>query len=169
MVATRDTFGELSDLVRLAAWAGADEVYTQRLVVTGHGAATSEQSLFGRVDARTRAVVAEAERVAAETGVALRASGRRPILESLTPPHTDNPWLACWRPWRGAVVTAGLKVLPCCIASFTMDYEKLSRGDLAAEHWPQVWNGEPYRTLRRGLLEGDPLPCCAGCGVRWSL
>ena len=169
MIAARSTVADLPELVRLAARLGVDEVYLQRLVLTGHGVAQPEESLHGRVDAEVEAVLDEASRIAAETGVALRASGRRPLLESLTPPEGSNPQLGCWRPWRSAVVTADGRVLPCCIASFTEPYDSLSRGDLARATWAGIWNDEPYRALRRGLLSGEPLSCCGGCGVDWSL
>ena len=169
MVAARRTVADLPDLVRLAARLGADEVYLQRLVLTGRGAATREESLHGRVDADVEAAIDEATRIAAQTGVALRASGRRPLRESLTPSVEANPSIGCWRPWRSAVVAADGRVLPCCIASFTEPYETLSRGDLGRETWAEIWNGEPYRAMRRGLLDGEPLACCGGCGVDWSL
>ncbi len=169
MIATRRNVAELPDLVRLAARIGVDEVYMQRLVLTGHGVARADESLHGKVDAEIEAIIAEAEQAAAQAGIALRASGRRPLLQSLTPPTDDNPWLGCWRPWRSAVVAADGRVLPCCISSFTEPYETLSRGDLADQDWAEIWNGEPYRALRRALLDGEPLACCGGCGVDWSL
>ena len=165
MVATTETLPELPGLVRLAADVGADEVYVQRLVLTGRGVADRAHSLHGRVDDRVREIVAEAEAVAAETGVALRASGRRPVLESLTPGDASG----CWRPWRSAVVTAHGLVLPCCISSFVLRYDALRMGDLTTEPWPKIWNGERYRALRSGLLSGERVPACRGCGVEWSL
>ena len=168
MVASRRNVAELPELVRLAARIGVEEVYLQRLVLTGHGVAQPEQSLHGDV-ASVRGVLDQALSVAAELGVALRASGRRPLAESLTPPEAENPHLGCWRPWRSAVVAADGRVLPCCIASFTEPYETLARGDLGESGWAEIWNGEPYRALRRGLLGGEPLGCCEGCGERWSL
>jgi len=169
MMATRRTIAELPDLVRLAADIGIEEVYLQRLVLTGHGVATEEHSLHGKVDDAVRAIVAKAEAVAAETGVALRASGRVPILESLTASRADNPRLGCWRPWRSAVVTAGRRVVPCCISSFTTPYEVLEMGRLGEQTWEEVWNGERYQVVRRGILDGTPAPSCRECAERWSL
>jgi MoaA/NifB/PqqE/SkfB family radical SAM enzyme/glycosyltransferase A (GT-A) superfamily protein (DUF2064 family) len=169
MVATRSTIGELPGLVRAAVATGVDEVYLQRLVLTGHGAAVDDESLFGRIDDAVEAALVEAEAEAARSGVTLRASGRRPLRESMTPSGEPNPQAACWRPWRSAVVTASMRVLPCCISSFVEPYGTLSRGDLRKQSWPEVWNGPGYRALRRGILAGEPLSCCADCGVRWSL
>ena len=169
MVGNRDNIGELPALVMLAADLGADEVYLQRLVLFGQGTATAERSLHGRVDARVRALIAEAESVATRTGVALRASGRVPLLESLEPTGGDRPQLGCWRPWRTATVTASGRVLPCCISSFLEPYDALERGDLDQQSWAEIWNGPRYRALRRGILSGEPLSCCARCGLDWSL
>jgi MoaA/NifB/PqqE/SkfB family radical SAM enzyme len=169
MMATRRNIAELPDLVRLAADIGVEEVYLQRLVLTGHGVATQEHSLHGKVDDAVRAIVARAEALAEETGVALRASGRVPILESLSRSRSDNPRLGCWRPWRSAVVTAGRRVVPCCISAFTTPYEVLEMGRLGEQSWEEVWNGERYQAVRRGILEGPPYPSCQGCSEQWSL
>lgn len=169
MLACRSTIGELPDLVRLAGTLGVDEVYLQRLVITGEGAATEPESLFGRVDGKVVRAVVQAEAIAAELGVALRASGRQRLLNSLTPGDEPGPQLACWRPWRAAVVTASMRVLPCCISSFVAPYDQLELGDLRRQSWEEIWNGERYRSLRRGILDREVLDCCSGCGVRWSL
>ncbi len=169
MVATRLNIEELPDLVRLAAELGVEEVYAQRLVLTGHGVAQRAYSLHGRSGPLLRDVVARAEAIAAETGVALRASGRQPILESFAASDDPHPQRGCWRPWRSAVVTASLKVLPCCIASFTQSYAELELGDLRTQTWSDIWNGAAYRRLRNGLLDGPPQRGCRDCGKEWSL
>lgn len=171
MVATSDTIGELPELIRVADRVGADGVYVQRLVVTGEGGATSEASLHGRVDGPIATLLEHAEELARSLGVALRASGRVPPAVSLSPPAeaTRNPWLACWRPWRSAVVTASLEVLPCCISSFRAPYADQRLGNRSELDWESLWNDAPYRKLRRGLLAGRPAPWCMGCTQQWSL
>lgn len=169
MVATRHTLPELPELVRLAADLGVEEVYVQRLVLTGRGVARVEHTLHERVDDATRAIVERAERLATELGIALRASGRQPVLPSLTTADPARPRVGCWRPWRSAVVTAHKRVLPCCISSFTTDYDALELGDLCAASWAELWNGRRYRALRRGILTDDCAPSCEGCGELWSL
>ena len=168
-ILTKETVTDLPALVRLAADLGVEEVYGQRLVLTGDGVATKALSLHARVDDRARALVQQAEALADELGITLRGSGRRPILESLTPSQAPNPWLACWRPWRSAVVTASRQVLPCCISSFVLGYDELTLGDLKTEDWRTIYNGPRYRALRRGLLAAEPMPSCQGCTRDWSL
>jgi len=170
MIANQETIQELPDVIRLAATIGVEEVYLQRLVVNGYGIAQEKSSIHGRLDARVREILGEAERVAATLGVALRASGRRPILESLVMDAAGgNPRIGCWRPWRSAVVTASKLVLPCCISSFTLGYDRLMLGDLSTERLSDVWNGERYKALRRGILSNQPVNACLRCGVDWSL
>lgn len=171
MVATREAIAELPDLVDLAAELGLDGAYLQRLVVTEHGGAVSEASLHGRVDARVEGIIAAAEERANRAGIALRASGRVPPAVSLSPPQDDgsNPWLACWRPWRSAVVTAAMEVLPCCISSFRAPYADQRLGNRSEASWEAIWNDEPYRRLRRGLLSQNPAAWCQGCTQQWSL
>ncbi|HJN77511.1 MAG TPA: DUF2064 domain-containing protein [Myxococcota bacterium] len=168
MVANRWNIDELPELVELAALMGVSEVYLQRLVLNGHGVAVEENSLHGRAG-EIEPVFTRARALAEELGIALRASGRRPLEESLTPEAGDRPQLGCYRPWRSAVVTASRKVLPCCISSFTAPYSELERGDLERQGWSEIWNAEPYQALRAGILSGEPLEFCAGCGVDWSL
>ncbi|MBI5609434.1 MAG: DUF2064 domain-containing protein [Deltaproteobacteria bacterium] len=170
MVATRLNIHELPELVQLAADWGVDEVYAQRLVLTGHGTARAEYSVHGRNSALLHDAVAKAEAVAAKTGVALRASGRVPILQSFAAASDPHPQRACYRPWRSAVVTASMRVLPCCIGSFTASYDELELGNLATQTWHEIYNGERYRALRRGILQRGPLrPECRDCGRLWSL
>ncbi len=169
MIATQRSLSELPAMVDLAAGLGVDEVYTQRLVLTGEGVAQREHSVHGRIDDALLAHIAEAERIATARGIALRASGRRPVVASLTASDGDNPRRGCWRPWRSAVVTASKRVIPCCISSFTTPIDALEVGDLRQEEWPDLWNGERYRRLRRGILSGEPERSCTGCGELWSL
>ena len=169
LIAMRDTIGELPMLVELGADIGVDGIYLQRLVTTGRGGATASQSLHARLDTRLLSVLRRAEAVASARGVALQASGRRSPAASLERDDAQNPWLGCWRPWRSATVTANLKVLPCCISSFRAPYAELELGDLRRQSWPEIWNGEPLRRLRDGILSGDPIPACRGCTTEYSL
>jgi radical SAM protein with 4Fe4S-binding SPASM domain len=159
---------ELPALVRLAARAGIAEVYLQRLVTSGRGMATLDESLFRRQDAH--AVVAEAEEVARSLGVALRGSGDTTGLGSLAGPSAEAPWRACQRPWRLVYVTANGNVLPCCIAPFTAaPYGSYVLGNAFESSLAEIWNGERYRNWRAAMLDGEPNEACRRCGADWSL
>ena len=170
LIAMRDTLPELEALVRLGADIGVDGVYLQRLVVTGQGSATTSQSVYGAADEPAVAeALAAAEATAQALGMTLQASGRLSPDASLRAPEGDNPWLGCWRPWRSAVVTAHLDVLPCCIGSFQMGYADLRLGSLRESTWEEIWNSDRVRALRSALLSARPPACCRGCTTQWSL
>ncbi len=174
MVSTRRTIAELAGLVELAGELGIEEVYAQRLVLTGTGEAVAARSLHGAIDAEIELHIAAAEAAATRLGIALRASGRLPIRASFATADPSAPRRGCWRPWRSAVVTANQKVLPCCISSFRATYDVLEMGDLRSQSWREIYDGEAYRAVRRGILAADPdsdlvHPGCRGCGELWSL
>lgn len=177
MTAIRENIAELPHLVRLAARVGVPEVYVQRLVYyldssSSSGLLERTQALYGQFDARVERIVAEAEYVARELGVALRASGATDPRRSLAPSRSGDsrPWTACARPWTTAYVTANGNCLPCCISPFaTVDYRSLIMGNIFERDFTQIWNGEPYQTWRKALLGEHPPKSCHGCGVHWSL
>jgi radical SAM protein with 4Fe4S-binding SPASM domain len=160
---------------------GVPEVYLQRLVYYANepgapGMLAGEGQIFERLDDTIDAHLREAETLAAQLGVALRASGAttpRPSVHgqaALAPADAGQPWTACMRPWTTAYITANGNALPCCIAPFaTLDYESLKLGNLFAQPFDVVWNDERYQDWRRRLLSEAPPPACAGCGVCWSL
>jgi MoaA/NifB/PqqE/SkfB family radical SAM enzyme len=167
----KTTVRDLPELVRVAAANAVREVYLQRLVYSERGIATSDEALYLRADAADRDAVRAAERLAEELGVTLRGSGELGPEELVDQPHTgDAPWRGCYRPWRLMYVTSNGNVLPCCIAPFTgMPYAGIVMGNLERTSVAEVWDGEAYRRWRREMLNGDPPPACAGCGVQWSL
>ncbi len=190
MTGMRENIAELPALVRLAARMDVREVYVQRLVYYLDRAAPSEltepgRTLFDDFDALADRLIAEAETVAREVGVTLRASGATDPRHSLeagerhrrahkpTAPRSDpepRPWAACRRPWTTAYVTANGNCLPCCISPFaTSDYERLKLGNLLERPFAEIWNDERYQQWRVELLSDQPPKPCQGCGVHWSL
>jgi len=169
MTVTRRNLRDLPDLVDLAARVGAEEVHMQRLVYFGELVAREEESLHGRLEAEHRSIIAEAERRAAASGVALRACGRHAPMEMLEAPADPQEWRTCRRPWDSAVVMANGDVVPCCISTFTAPRADIVLGNALSSSWTEVWEGEPYREQRWRMHEGEPPPHCAKCGGRWSL
>jgi radical SAM protein with 4Fe4S-binding SPASM domain len=177
----RENIAELPAVVELAARMGVPEVYLQRLVYyagqpDAPGLMTGDGQLFERVDVGIERHIRTAESLAAQLGVALRASGATTPERSLNgdgglaPLAADQPWTACMRPWTTAYITANGNALPCCIAPFaTLDYESLKLGNLFEQPFETVWNDDRYQDWRRRLLSGEPHSACAGCGVCWSL
>jgi MoaA/NifB/PqqE/SkfB family radical SAM enzyme len=169
----RETLEQLPDFIRLAHEIGVPEVHLQRLVYFENnpiGLARPESSLFEKRDAEEGKYLLEAEKLAAELGVFFDASGAAEPEASLRRGEGDTPWSLCRRPWSLMYFTAHGRVLPCCIAPFSMHgYENFTLGNAKAAPLREIWNGTEYRSFREALLSGDPPRACAGCGLRWSL
>jgi MoaA/NifB/PqqE/SkfB family radical SAM enzyme len=171
----RETVDQLPNFVRLAHEVGVPEVYLQRLVFFEEPAneaslARAESALFEHTTAREEALIHEAEAVAVALGVTFSASGAVDPGESIRMQRTDNPWSLCRRPWSLMYITANGRVLPCCIAPFSMKgYSSFTLGDATQSSLREIWNGPEYQRFRAGLLTSAPPPACSNCGLRWSL
>jgi MoaA/NifB/PqqE/SkfB family radical SAM enzyme len=171
----RETVDQLPNFVRLAHTVGVTEVYLQRLVFFDspqdeHSLARAESALFEHTTEREEALIHEAEQVAASLGVMFSASGATDPGESIRMQRTDNPWSLCRRPWSLMYITANGRVLPCCIAPFSMKgYASFTLGDATQSTLRDIWNGPEYQRFRDGLLTSAPPPACSNCGLRWSL
>ncbi|HEX4652586.1 MAG TPA: radical SAM protein [Granulicella sp.] len=171
----RETVDQLPNFVRLAHEVGVPEVYLQRLVFFEEPAneaslARAESALFEHTTAREEALIHEAEAVAVALGVIFSASGAVDPGESIRMQRTDNPWSLCRRPWSLMYITANGRVLPCCIAPFSMKgYSSFTLGDATQSSLREIWNGPEYQHFRAGLLTSAPPPACSNCGLRWSL
>ena len=171
----RETVDQLPNFVRLAHSVGVTEVYLQRLVffddpMSDKSMARAESALFEHTTAGEEALIREAEAVATELGVMFSASGATDPGESIRMQRTDNPWSLCRRPWSLMYITANGRVLPCCIAPFSMKgYGSFTLGDATQSSLREIWNGSEYQRFRDGLLTSAPPPACSNCGLRWSL
>jgi MoaA/NifB/PqqE/SkfB family radical SAM enzyme len=171
----RETVDQLPNFVRLAHDVGVTEVYLQRLVffdepMSDQSLARAESALFEHTTEREEALIKEAEDVAKELGVMFSASGAVDPGESIRMQRTDNPWSLCRRPWSLMYITANGRVLPCCIAPFSMKgYGAFTLGDASQQTLREIWNGGEYQRFREGLLTSAPPPACVNCGLRWSL
>ena len=169
----RETVDQLPNFVRLAHKVGVFEVYLQRLVFfeeDSNGLARAESALFEHTTVGEEALIQEAEDVAKELGVMFSASGAVDPGESIRKQKDDAPWSLCRRPWSLMYITANGRVLPCCIAPFSMKgYGSFTLGDATQNSLKEIWNGTGYQDFRTGLLTSAPPPACANCGLRWSL
>jgi MoaA/NifB/PqqE/SkfB family radical SAM enzyme len=177
-VATTENLTELPALVQLAAKIGVPEVYMQRMTFFAqepdeqYGMARQRYGVFGKDDDYQGEIIARCAALAAELGIALRASGARDrrIGPAAGGPAEPAPWQACVRPWTTAYVTANGNCLPCCIAPFaTSDYQSIILGNLFERPFAALWNDYPYRKFRTDFLTPHPHKACANCGVSWSL
>lgn len=171
----RETVAQLPAFVRLAHSIGVTEVYLQRLVFFAEGAnehslARAESALFEHTTEAEERLIRQAEDTAAELGILFSASGATEPGESIKKKASDNPWSLCRRPWSLMYITANGRVLPCCIAPFSMKgYSSFTLGDATQSSLRDIWNGVDYQHFREGLLTSAPPPACSSCGLRWSL
>jgi MoaA/NifB/PqqE/SkfB family radical SAM enzyme len=171
----RETVDQLPNFVRLAHSIGVTEVYLQRLVFfdspqSENSLARAESALFEHTTEREEALIHEAESIAKQLGVMFSASGAVNPGESIKMQRSDSPWSLCRRPWSLMYITANGRVLPCCIAPFSMKgYGSFTLGDATQSSLREIWNGPEYQRFREGLLTSSPPPACTNCGLRWSL
>jgi MoaA/NifB/PqqE/SkfB family radical SAM enzyme len=171
----RETVDQLPEFVRLAHRVGVFEVYLQRLVffddpMSDKSMARAGSALFEHTTAAEEELIAEAGRVAEGLGVMFSASGAVDPGESIRKQRDDSPWSLCRRPWSLMYITANGRVLPCCIAPFSMKgYGAFTLGDATQSTLKEIWNGAEYQRFREGLLTSAPPPACVNCGLRWSL
>ena len=170
----KETVEELPAFVQVAADAGVNEVYLQRLVFFAEaaiGKAQPDQALFARLTEEQAAYLKQAEDLARSLGITFSASGAvsEPDL-SLKASDDGSPWSLCRRPWSLMYFTANGRALPCCIAPFSQHgYDNYTLGHARREPLREIWNGPAYREFRAALLSDKPPKACANCGLRWSL
>jgi len=176
-VAMQANLPQMSDFIRLAAEIGIREVYLQRLVYFGggeqpgeHTTMTVEQSLHATLEQQQARLVTECEALAADLGLAFRASGLTKPFESIST-NGQYPWQGCMRPWVLMYITVNGTALPCCIAPFAVqEYSQIMLGNIHNQSVTDVWNGAPYQKLRSAVSSEAPAPWpCQYCGIKWSL
>lgn len=175
----RRTLHQVNGLISLAGAYDADAVSVQYLVQDFSGDDTGarygplstfvEREALGPEDADAVAdSFAEARARADRAGLELRlpavvSEAASAVSVAMERPHAaqavrgccDWPWDASYVTWRGDVV-------PCCVIATP---ERLTAGDVLRSDFPSLWNGDVYRSLREGLLSGDPHPPCAACSM----
>jgi MoaA/NifB/PqqE/SkfB family radical SAM enzyme len=158
----RETVDQLPNFVRLAHSIGVREVYLQRLVFFDtpqheNSLARAESALFEHTTEREESLIREAKSIATELGILFSASGATEPGESIKKQRDDAPWSLCRRPWSLMYITANGRVLPCCIAPFSMrGYSSFTLGDATQSTLREIWNGTKYQSFRAGLLTSSP-------------
>jgi MoaA/NifB/PqqE/SkfB family radical SAM enzyme len=149
MTLMRDNVDELPALVRLAHVLGADRVKAYH--VFSFDDATREQSLVADLQHYEQQVLPLALAVGAELGVDLQ----------LAEPSGGDPAglkrRRCFLPWHETWVDVDGAVLLC----------HSHGGEIAGrlDDFHAAWNGALYQSVRRGLVAGEPVAACAGCGM----
>lgn len=168
----KETVEQLPAFVQIAHDIGVREVYLQRMVyfTDAQGLARPDSAMFENLTREESAHLKKAQTLADQLGIAFNASGATEPGTSLTRQTNEQPWSLCRRPWTLMYITAHGRVIPCCIAPFSMrGYDNFTLGDATKETLHAIWNGERYRKFRKQLLSDRPPSSCANCGLRWSL
>lgn len=173
----RENIEEFSRIIEIAHELGADEVNASHLLVFTETLHNS--SLMEHKELSNRCIV-EALETAERLGVPLTAPALfqiegSPASEPLpTPPppaprnysaHEAPPpgWAPekfwCKFAWREVFVSIGGEIAPCCHQTRPV------MGNAFTDNWDDIWNGEEYQALRRGLHEKKPRPYCATCSL----
>jgi MoaA/NifB/PqqE/SkfB family radical SAM enzyme len=149
-VLTRDNIDDLPDFVRLAAELDLPQVVCN--YVTIFAKEHVEMSLFFD-QKRANDRMDEAEAVAKKLGVVLQLPPRF----GQGAPERERPEGACSDPWQYFYAEAQGSVLPCCYAGGHVGY-------IDKQDFEQIWNGEFYQNLRKGLAgQGEPHDWCRNC------
>ncbi len=169
-VAMRRNVGELSELVRLLAVAGVNELRAQNLSHT-----FSDTDPAGRYAGIRDFTAAEAlwtggDRAAAERAFSAAAGQakeygltlRLPSLDATEPAPAGAGRPGCTWPWDAAYVTSQGVVQPCCMV---MGDDRVALGNLAHQTFGEVWHGAAYQEFRRRLTTDDPPDVCRGCAL----
>jgi radical SAM protein with 4Fe4S-binding SPASM domain len=165
-VAIRRNIDELPDLITLAADIGVDSVWVQNLshdfgdtavdrAYAGIREYAAEEAVFDQEGSAAAAAFDEAVARAGALGLELR-------LPRLEPAAPDEGARGCSWPWESAYVTHRGDVQPCCMV---MGSDRATMGSLGDAPFERIWEGEPYRRFRAGLLNGDPPAVCEGCSL----
>ncbi len=79
-----------------------------------------------------------------------------PATMTLPAKPPEMPHVGCTRPFSDAIIMLDGSVYPCCFGAPPL-------GFLQCQSFDEIWNGEAWRELRRGLTEGDPPAYCRKC------
>jgi hypothetical protein len=166
LVVTRDTVASMTDFMHLAKRLGVDLVnfLTEHDL---HGNAAGGHAHLHRPQRRPAGVDPEEVRrqlvrcfeLERELGVQIRLTPRLPIDEFVRH-YSDDRQLdpseyVCEGIWSRVGVQGDGRYSPLCAYTPT--------GDVATDSLAAVWNGEPFRALRREVMAQGIFPGCSGC------
>lgn len=160
----KSTVHTLPRFVRFAHELGFDLLHVQRLFKT-HAGLEEEDVLTcmprEELDAIVAAARAEAERLGFT--LILHELGYPNVYGDPPPAPEDPPlmafreWGTCWFVGQGFGINHEGDVYPCCYPT------DLYLGNVRLQSVREIWNGRPYRRLRRQFFTGKLNPFCRNC------
>ncbi len=146
-VAMRRNIEQLPAMVDLAADLGADQLTVQYLVV--HSEDIRQESLFYH-QALANTMLDRTRARAEQRGLTVDLPARFGEHARGLHPRCRDPWQVMFVRWNG-------EVRPCCYAP------SAAMGHLAESSFWAIWNGPPYRELRRRVNTEQPPRYCLIC------
>lgn len=147
-VAMRRNIEQLPEMVDFAADLGVDNLTVQYMVV--HGEDVRNESLFYYQELANEMLDAAEER-ARQVGLNVELPDRFGRGPRAVPQRCTDPWRVLFVRWNG-------EVHPCCYAP-----ADVVMGSLAEQGFWEIWNGGPYRELRRTVNSESPPEYCRIC------
>ncbi|MBN1867086.1 radical SAM protein [Candidatus Sumerlaeota bacterium] len=166
-VLSRSNVEELPDLIRILKRYGVDELIVQEPFMPGRDDEIARLAMAHHKDV-ARELLPVARRTAEECGLRMRM----PSFDWLEPSPESSPSVGtpvsgggeplrkCFLPWREVFVDVHGNVHACCFGPAE------SLGNLKEKSFREIWNGEPFRRLRRTVNSPCPPEYCRICPMR---
>jgi radical SAM protein with 4Fe4S-binding SPASM domain len=156
MVAMKENFREVPEMVILAYQLGVPILFIQGLQTSGKGMATEEQLISELEPQKIEHIIAEAKRLGDKLGITVLFPDIKPT------PHQ------CFWPWVSCFITVEGDISPCCMIN-QIDRETLlntySYGNLFQEDFKELWNNDKAKHFRKQLSSENLPHICSVCPV----
>lgn len=162
LTAFYDNIRELTELIKLSAKFGVDEILVTHLIPMRE--CQRNQSLVYH-KGLANSVFEEGIRLAQELGISLRLPPPFPIqrMDAANESEEEASSLyskkLCSHPWTSISVTEKGDVMPCCIFDTPM-------GNLHEASFEEIWNSRKYKKLRKTVNSSAPIGRCRNCPLR---
>jgi radical SAM protein with 4Fe4S-binding SPASM domain len=161
-VLMRSNIEEFPAFIKLAHKFQADFISSSHVVIT-EPKLKDESLIFHKELANEK--LEEAKEVASNLGVNLSM----PPLYSLEKENVGDKNVSdklerlgiikCPYLWSHSWIEKNGDVVPCCIAS----NDRPLMGNMLNSSFSEIWNGEIYKNMRKGILTGQPFDVCKHC------
>lgn len=156
MVATRENFHCIAELINLAKQIGVDFVHISEVRECMPDKSTWDRLKLDQYDERSifETYVSNCAILAEETGVGF----------SFNPYEKRNQIKKkiCVSPWQHVFIGADGEVKFCCEQNFVI-------GNLLHESFDEIWSGEKATEFRNCMIEGSYHSICRNCCLPWGI
>jgi MoaA/NifB/PqqE/SkfB family radical SAM enzyme len=161
-VLMRSNIEEFPDFIKLAHTLQADFIGGTHIII--HGSKLKDESLiFHKKLANEK--LKEAKEIAGQLGVNLSIpplytiERENVVHKNVGDKVKTQGIIKCPYLWSHSWIERNGDVVPCCIAS----KNRPVMGNMLNSTFSEIWNGEIYRNMRKGILTGQPFDVCKNC------